>query len=124
MFASLQMRVPTFDVGRVSKSLALFALFLVGLMAAFPSFAVNNFDNSVGGPLATALQQFADMSQGLKALVGFIGFVVALISLASLRNMGPVLFFIGLAIFAAVGLGVAGAIMGADVASLSTLGAL
>ena len=42
-----------------------------------------------------------------------VGFVVALISLAALRNFGPVLFYVGLAIFAAVGLVIAGAIMGA-----------
>ena len=48
-----------------------------------------------------------------KALVGFISFVVALISLAALRNFGPVLYYIGVAIFATVGLVIAGAIMGA-----------
>ncbi|WP_323166076.1 hypothetical protein [Pseudomonas bubulae] len=47
--------------------------------------------------------------------MGFIGFVVALISLSALRNFGPVLFYVGLAIFAAVGLVIAGAIMGAVV---------
>ena len=46
---------------------------------------------------------------------GFVGFVVALISLSALRNFGPVLFYVGLAIFAAVGLVIAGAIMGAVV---------
>ena len=66
----------------------LLATIVVGLGAAFP------------GP-------------GIKALVGFVGFVVALISLSALRNFGPVLFYIGLAIFAAVGLVIAGAIMGA-----------
>ena len=49
------------------------------------------------------------------ALVGFVGFVVALISLSALRNFGPVLFYVGLAIFGAVGLVIAGAIMGAVV---------
>ena len=39
--------------------------------------------------------------------------MVALISLSALRNVGPVLFSVGLAIFAAVGLVIAGAIMGA-----------
>ena len=38
---------------------------------------------------------------------------MALVSLAGLRNFGPVLFYLGLAIFAAVGLVIAGAIMGA-----------
>lgn len=50
---------------------------------------------------------------GHHALVGFVGFVVALISSAALRNFGPVLFYAYLAIFGAVGLVIAGAIMGA-----------
>lgn len=65
------------------------------------------------GPLQTAIQQFADMNNGLKALVIIIGFLVALIALASLRNFAPVLGYVGLAIFAAVGLTVAFAISGA-----------
>jgi hypothetical protein len=44
-----------------------------------------------------------------------VGFVVAFISLSALRNMGPVLFFMGLAIFGAVGLTIAGAILGATI---------
>ena len=67
----------------------------------------------VTGPLTAALTQLATLSPGVKALIGFIGFVVALVSLAGLRNFGPVLFYLGLAIFAAVGLVIAGAIMGA-----------
>ena len=35
------------------------------------------------------------------------------ISLAALRNFGPVLFYLGMAIFGAVGLTIAGAILGA-----------
>lgn len=67
----------------------------------------------ITGPLTAALTQLATLSPGVKALIGFIGFVVALVSLAGLRNFGPVLFYLGLAIFAAVGLVIAGAIMGA-----------
>jgi hypothetical protein len=67
----------------------------------------------ITGPLTSALTQIAALGPGIKALVGFVGFVVALISLAALRNFGPVLFYVGLAIFAAVGLVIAGAIMGA-----------
>ncbi|HRO57551.1 MAG TPA: hypothetical protein PK177_00025 [Burkholderiaceae bacterium] len=67
----------------------------------------------IAGPLAGALAQLAALGPGVKALVGFVGFVVALITLAALRNFSPVLFFLGLAIFGAVGLTVAGAIMGA-----------
>ena len=64
-------------------------------------------------PLAAALGQLAALAPGVKALVGFVGFVVAFISLAALRNFGPVLFYLGMAIFGAVGLTIAGAILGA-----------
>jgi hypothetical protein len=80
--------------------------------------AINLDMNNVGaatglGPVSTAIQQFADMNTGLKALVIIIGFLVALIGLAALRNFAPVLGYVGLAIFAAVGLTVAFAIAGA-----------
>ncbi len=65
------------------------------------------------GPLQRAIQRFADMNTGLVALVIIIGFLVALVSLAALRNFAPVLGYVGLAIFAAVGLVVAFAIAGA-----------
>jgi hypothetical protein len=84
--------------------LGLLGAALLGLCIAFPG---------VTGPLTSALTQIAALGPGIKALVGFVGFVVALISLAALRNFGPVLFYVGLAIFAAVGLVIAGAIMGA-----------
>ncbi len=67
----------------------------------------------IAGPLAAALAQLAALAPGVKALVGFVGFVVAFISLAALRNFGPVLFYLGMAIFGAVGLTIAGAILGA-----------
>ena len=51
----------------------------------------------------------------MKAIVGVVGFVVAFISLAALRNFGPVLFYVGMAIFGSIGLTIAGAIMGAVV---------
>ena len=66
--------------------MALFGLLVLGLCVAFPGHALD-----------------------------LVGFVVALISLSALRNFGPVLFYVGLAIFAAVGLVIAGAIMGAVV---------
>ena len=65
------------------------------------------------GVIAKGRGRKPSLGPGIKALVGFVGFVVALISLAALRNFGPVLFYVGLAIFAAVGLVIAGAIMGA-----------
>jgi len=101
---------------RLVHTMALFAAIMQGLCAAFPSHAIDLVAfGGITGPLVSALTQLAALAPGVKALVGFIGFVVALISLAALRNFGPVLFYIGLAIFAAVGLVIAGAIMGAVV---------
>ena len=94
----------------------LLAIVALGLGTAFPGFALDLVAfTGITGPLTSALTQIAALGPGIKALVGFVGFVVALISLSALRNFGPVLFYIGLAIFAAVGLVIAGAIMGAVV---------
>jgi hypothetical protein len=101
---------------RILGFLCLVALALAGLALAFPSHALDLVAfTGITGPLTSALTQIADLGPGIKALVGFVGFVVALISLSALRNFGPVLFYVGLAIFAAVGLVIAGAIMGAVV---------
>lgn len=98
----------------VASLLAFMTLLGSGLMAAFPSHALDLVAFAgIGGPLATALAQLAALAPGVKALVGFVGFVVAFISLAALRNFGPVLFYLGMAIFGAVGLTIAGAILGA-----------
>lgn len=97
--------------------LPLWALALVSLLAtllAAPSHALDLVGFvGITGPLVAALTQLAALGPGVKALVGFIGFVVAFISLSALRNFGPVLFYLGMAIFGAVGLTIAGAIMGA-----------
>ena len=83
------------------------------LFVAAPSYAIDLVDFAgIEGPLVAALTQMAALAPGIKALVGFIGFCVALIALAALRNFAPVLFYLGLAIFGAVGLVVSGAIMG------------
>jgi hypothetical protein len=96
--------------------LLLLIVALAGLAIAFPSHALDLVAfTGITGPLTSALTQIANLGPGIKALVGFVGFVVALISLSALRNFGPVLFYVGLAIFAAVGLVIAGAIMGAVV---------
>jgi hypothetical protein len=93
---------------------SLLAFLTLGLMATFPSHALDLVAFAgIGGPLAAALGQLAALAPGVKALVGFVGFVVAFISLAALRNFGPVLFYLGMAIFGAVGLTIAGAILGA-----------
>jgi len=95
-------------------TIALLAALLLGLMATFPSHALDLVAFAgIAGPMVAALAQLAALAPGVKALVGFIGFVVAFISLAALRNFGPVLFYLGMAIFGAVGLTIAGAILGA-----------
>ena len=84
------------------------------LLATVPSYAIDLVNlGAIGGPLGSALNTLGTLTPGVKAVVGFISFVVALISLAALRNFGPVLYYIGVAIFATVGLVIAGAIMSA-----------
>lgn len=95
-------------------ALSLIAIVVIGLCIALPGYALDLVAfTGITGPLTSALTQISALGPGIKALVGFVGFVVALISLSAMRNFGPVLFYIGLAIFAAVGLVIAGAIMGA-----------
>lgn len=94
--------------------LGLMVALVLGVMAAVPSHALDLVGfTGITGPLVSALTQLGSLAPGVKALVGFVGFVVAFISLAALRNFGPVLFYLGMAIFGAVGLTIAGAIMGA-----------
>jgi hypothetical protein len=106
---------PIVSPPRKGTSLLMLAMALVvGLAVAFPSHALDLVGfTGITGPLTSALTQLAALGPGVKALIGFVGFCVALISLSALRNFGPVLFYLGMAIFAAVGLVIAGAIMGA-----------
>ena len=90
------------------------AVLVAGLCIAFTGYALDLVTFSgITGPMTSALTQLSALGPGIKALVGFVGFIVALISLSALRNFGPVLFYIGLAIFGAVGLVIAGEFMGA-----------
>ena len=99
---------------KTAVALSLLAFALLGLAAAFPSHALDLVTFAgITGPLVSALTTLATLGPGAKAIVGFLGFVVALISLTALRNFGPVIFYLGVAVFAAVGLPIAGAIMGA-----------
>ena len=96
------------------QAAGLIAVLVAGLCIAVPGYALDLVTFSgITGPMTSALTQLSVLGPGIKALVGFVGFIVALISLSALRNFGPVLFYIGLAIFGAVGLVIAGAIMGA-----------
>ena len=100
-------------MGSRSQTGTLALAWVLGLAAAFPSHALDLVAfTGITGPMTSALTQLGALAPGVKAMVAFVGFIVALISLAALRNFGPVLFFLGLAIFGAVGLVIAGAIMG------------
>lgn len=68
---------------------------------------------SIGGPLQSALTQLDELTPGVKALIGVIGFLVAFIALAAARNASPVMFYLMMLIFGAVGLPIGGAILGA-----------
>jgi len=106
-------RTPRKAAWRITPALAALTL---GLGLAMPGFALDLVAfTGITGPMTSALAQISALGPSVKALVGFVGFVVALISLSALRNFGPVLFYVGLAIFGAVGLVIAGAIMGAVV---------
>lgn len=88
----------------------------LSLMAVLPSHALDLVAfTGITGPLVGALALLSSLTPGVKAIVGVVGFVVAFISLAALRNFGPVLFYVGMAIFGSIGLTIAGAIMGAVV---------
>lgn len=116
MNAVLPVSSPRISPRKPTMVALLLATIVLGLGAALPGYALDLVAfTGITGPLTSALTQIADLGPGIKALVGFVGFVVALISLAALRNFGPVLFYVGLAIFGAVGLVIAGAIMGAVV---------
>lgn len=108
--------LPSRPPRRRKSAAVLLALAVLALGLASPAQALDLVGfTGIDGPMTSALTQIAALGPGIKALVGFIGFVVALISLAALRNFGPVLSYVGLAIFAAVGLVIGGAIMGAVV---------
>ena|SRR5208283_544331 len=71
--------------------------------------------SGITGPLTAALTQLGTLTPGVKAIVGVVAFAIALFGLSILRNFGPAVYFVGVCIFAAVGLVVGGSIMGATV---------
>ncbi len=112
--ATLATSAPSHPTAARKSLLLALTVTVLGLALTFPGYALDLVSfTGITGPLTSALTQISALGPGIKALVGFVGFVVALISLSALRNFGPVLFYVGLAIFAAVGLVIAGAIMGA-----------
>ena len=92
------------------------AISMFGLGAASSGYALDLVAfTGITGPLTSALTQIAALGPGIKAWSDSSVSWSRSSSLSALRNFGPVLFYVGLAIFAAVGLVIAGAIMGAVV---------
>jgi hypothetical protein len=99
---------------KAGTAIGLLAVMVICLMAAFPSYALDLVAfTGITGPLVAVLTQLAALSPAFKAIGGVVAFFIALLTLAALRNFSSVLFYLGFAVFAAVGLLVAGAIMGA-----------
>ncbi len=110
-------RIFTVRAAPKGKLFYLLSTFFVGVVLMMSSaWAVDlTALTSIGGPLASALTQIDSLTPGIKALIGVIGFIVAFIALAAARNASPVLFYVMMLIFGAVGLPIGGAILGAVV---------
>lgn len=114
MFYSISLSSPVMQ--RKQQSIMGGLLFAAALLLAATASAVDLVNlPAVGGPLVGALTTLGSLTPGVKALIGFLGFIVAFVALSAMRNFGPVIFFIGLTVFGAVGLVVGGAILGAVV---------
>jgi len=100
---------------RKGKLFYLLSSFVIGIALMMSSACAVDLTalTSIGGPLASALTQIDSLTPGIKALIGVIGFIVAFIALAAARNASPVLFYVMMLIFGAVGLPIGGAILGA-----------
>jgi hypothetical protein len=98
-----------------TKMILVLAVFIVGMVLMISSARAVDLTalTSIGGPLASALTQIDGLTPGIKALIGVIGFIVAFIALAAARNASPVLFYVMMLVFGAVGLPIGGAILGA-----------
>ncbi len=102
----------------VCTALVIAAVAILGMIAtAADALDLVTF-SSITGPLTSALTQLGSLTPGVKAIVGVVAFAIALFGLSILRNFGPAVYFVGVCIFAAVGLVVGGAIMGATVPML------
>lgn len=108
-------RIFTDRATRKGKPFYFLSTFVIGLALMVSSaWAVDlTALTTIGGPLASALTQIDSLTPGIKALIGVIGFIVAFIALAAARNASPVLFYVMMLIFGAVGLPIGGAILGA-----------
>lgn len=106
-------RTRTFPAPMIIAAVALFAV----VAATADALDLVAF-TGITGPLTAALTQLGTLTPGVKAIVGVVAFAIALFGLSILRNFGPAVYFVGVCIFAAVGLVVGGSIMGATVPML------
>ena len=94
----------------VRKAAVLLPVAALLALAMDPAMAGN-----VNGAMAPVFNQIDSITPGVKAIVAIVGFIVALVSLVALRSFSAVLFFLGLAVFGAGGLGMAQSLLGATV---------
>ena len=99
----------------LATTLTLAAVVLLGQLATTADALDLVAFTGITGPLTAALTQIGSLTPGVKAIVGVVAFAIALFGLSILRNFGPAVYFVGVCIFAAVGLVVGGSIMGATV---------
>jgi hypothetical protein len=102
----------------LATTLTVAAVALLGLLATTADALDLVTFTGITGPLTSALTQIGSLTPGVKAIVGVVAFAIALFGLSILRNFGPAVYFVGVCIFAAVGLVVGGSIMGATVAMI------
>ena len=97
----------------VTTVLVIAAVAMLGMIATAAEALDLVAFTGITGPLTAALTQIGSLTPGVKAIVGVVAFAIALFGLSILRNFGPAVYFVGVCIFAAVGLVVGGSIMGA-----------
>ena len=102
----------------LAMTLTVAAVALLGILATTADALDLVTFTGITGPLTSALTQLGSLTPGVKAIVGVVAFAIALFGLSILRNFGPAVYFVGVCIFAAVGLVVGGSIMGATVAMI------
>jgi len=102
----------------VATALMVATVALLGILATTAEALDLVAFTGITGPLTSALTQLGSLTPGVKAIVGVVAFAIALFGLSILRNFGPAVYFVGVCIFAAVGLVVGGSIMGATVAMI------
>ena len=102
----------------VAAALSVVAVAMLAVMATVADALDLVAFTGVTGPLTSALTQLGSLTPGIKAIVGVVAFAIALFGLSILRNFSPAVYFVGVCIFAAVGLVVGGSIMGATLPML------